>query len=403
MIYYAMCLRVVEFRDSEIMDNLIELLILSILSAYYIYGSLQIFTALNIKRAAARQYFPDKDHFVSIIIPVYGTTSTTRRDLNSVCIQDHGNYEVIFVAEKTSDPAFKIARGMANRYPHVRIVLSGSHDPRKNIAKCHNLVYAVKHAKGEVLLFGDSDGTYSRDWIRKMTYPLGEEVQGRRIHATTSPFFIEPETPGGKIVSLPVSFVAFTTSFTRESQRFSSWASGGSMAIERELFERLKISKIWDHSFNDDLVLARALMDNGYNIYNQHTNINHTHEAISGFRQIMNKLIRWVVTVSTFGHGNLKRETPLLIIKNLQWQVSLVIGMLLYLLGFSFTFVLLIIIAGYLYSVLFRWGIGIIVEEKGMGPYYPFNPIMGLAMLFFYVLVKTFYRGFSWEGKRYTL
>jgi cellulose synthase/poly-beta-1,6-N-acetylglucosamine synthase-like glycosyltransferase len=385
------------------MRYVVELLILSILSVYFIIGSLQIFTAMRIKRAAAKEHFSEKDLFVSIIIPIKGTTSTTLKDLNSVCVQDHPNYEVIFVAEKTADPAYRIAKGLSEEYPHVRIVLSGPHDPKMNIAKCHNLVFAVKHAKGDVFLFGDSDGTYSRDWTRKMTDPLGEMVLGRKIHATTSPFFIEPESPGGKIVSLPVSFVSFTTSFTRESQRFSSWASGGSIAIKRNLFDKLKISKIWDRSFNDDLVLANTLLDNGYNIYNQHTNLNHTHEAISGFRQIMNKLIRWVVTVSTFGHGNLKKETRLLVAKNLQWQVSLVLGILLYILGFSFFLVLLILSTGYIYSVLFRWVVGIIAEEQGMGPYYIFNPIMGIAMIFFYLFVKTFYRGFAWEGKRYTI
>ncbi len=398
-----MCLGVVEFRDFEIMEHLIELLILSIISAYYVYGSLQIFTALKIKRAAAGQHFPQKDHFVSIIIPVYGTTGTTRRDLNSVCIQDHPNYEVIFVAEKVSDPAYKIAKALADKYFHVRILLSGVHDPNKNIAKCHNLVFAVKYAMGEILLFGDSDGNYPRDWIRKMTYPLDEVVLGKRIHAVTSPFFIESENTGGRLVSLPVSFVSFTTSFTRDSQRFSSWASGGSIAIERDLFEELGISDIWSRSFNDDLVLANTLRDGGNNIYLQHNNLNHPNEAFTGFRQTMDKLIRWVVTVSTYGHRELKDETPIIVTRNLQWQISLVLSILLFLLGFPEIFVFLIFACGFIYSILFRMSVGIIAEERGIGIYYILNPIMAIIMIFFYLYVKTFYRGFAWEGKRYSL
>jgi cellulose synthase/poly-beta-1,6-N-acetylglucosamine synthase-like glycosyltransferase len=385
------------------MNHLLELLIISILSVYYIYGSIQIFTALKIKRAAARQYFPQKDHFVSIIIPVYGTTSTTRIDLNSVCIKDHPNYEVIFVAEKTSDPAHGIAKALADKYSHARILLSGLHDPEKNIAKCHNLVFAVTYARGEVLLFGDSDGNYPKDWIRKMTYPIDEVALGRKIHAVTSPFFIESQNPGGRLVALPVSFVSFTSSFTRESQRFSSWASGGSIAIRKDLFEKLRISEIWGHSFNDDLVLANILRDNGYNIYNQHNNINHPNEAFTGFRQIMDKLIRWVVTVSTFGHWELKDETPLLVTRNLQWQVSLVLSILLFLVDFPGIFVILIFISGFIYSILFRIAAGIIAEERGIGIYYLLNPIMAIAMIFFYLYVKTFYRGFAWEGKRYKI
>jgi hypothetical protein len=47
--------------------------------------------------------------------------------------------------------------------------------------------------------------------------------------------------------------------------------------------------------------------------------------------------------------------------------------------------------------------VGVIAEEKGIGIYYLLNPVMAIAMIFFYLYVKTFYRGFAWEGKSYSL
>jgi hypothetical protein len=44
-----------------------------------------------------------------------------------------------------------------------------------------------------------------------------------------------------------------------------------------------------------------------------------------------------------------------------------------------------------------------IIFEKKMGPYYLLAPAMGLVLIFFYLFVKTFYRGFSWEGEKYSV
>ena len=385
------------------MNNIVEGIVLLILAGYFLIGALQLVTAARIKRTAGAISFPKKDFFVSVIIPVKGVSKKTKENLKSVCIQDYPRYEVIVVAEREEHGAYKAALALKRRYPHVKALISGLHDPKKSIAKCHNLIYAEKNAKGEVLLFGDSDVTYSKNWIRKMTEPLGEVVMGRKIDAATAPFFIEPEGFWGKLIALSISFVTFTTAFTQEGQRFPPYASGASISLSRNLFHRLEISKIWGSSANDDLVLANTLIDHGYTIYNQHGHLNHPNEVFFGFNQIMNKLIRWVVTISNFGHRRLKEQNPYLIAKNLQFQVSLVLGVLLYILGFSAVFALIIIGSGYLYSVLNRWAVGMIIEEKGMGHYYLLAPAMGLILIFFYLFVKTFYRSFSWEGERYSV
>jgi hypothetical protein len=81
----------------------------------------------------------------------------------------------------------------------------------------------------------------------------------------------------------------------------------------------------------------------------------------------------------------------------------LILVVILFLAGFSGIFVLMVFAAGYLYSVLYRWAVGIIVDEKGMAPYYTLAPVMGIALIFFYLLVRVFYRRFSWEGESYTV
>jgi ceramide glucosyltransferase len=381
----------------------LEILILMFLSIYFFVGFSQILLAQRIKREAKLLKFKQKDVFVSIIIPIRERTQTTYRNLESVCRQQYPDYEVIFVSESAHHPAYEVAKDLEKRNPKTKVLLSGQHNPKKNIAKCHNQIYGEKHSKGEILLFGDSDVNYPEDWILNMTAPLGEIVEGKRIDATTSPFFIEPESSFGKFIANSISSVTFTTSLTKEEFKFPPYASGASIAIKKDLFRKLGIARIWENSYNDDLVFAKAVLDSGHHIYNQLAHLNHPNEAFSNIKQSKDKLIRWVVTISTFGHRNLKVYVPFLLFKNLQFQVALVLGILVYLWGFSWTLGLGIIAAGYVYSVMYRWKVGHIIEEKGMTFYYLLAPVSTTGMMLFYLYVRLFYRTFYWGGKRYAV
>ena len=385
------------------MNPEIEVLILVILGIYFILGFSQLFTARNLKRGAYFHTFPGKNILVSVIIPIREVTPTTREDLESVCRQDYNHYEVIFVAELKEHPAYNLAKEMETRYPHVQVHLAGPHNSQKTIAKCHNLIYGVKQSKGDVLLFGDSDVSYSRDWIEKMTSPLGEEVEGKMIDAVTAPFFMEPEGPLGTFIALSVSFVTFTTSLTSRVFRFPPYISGASMAISKKTFDSLGMEKIWGNTFNDDLVLANTLLDSGHIIYNQFANLNHPNEAFPDFPRAKEKIIRWIITVSKFGHKKFRKMMPLLAARNLQFQVSLALSIILFLLGFSWLFALTVFTAGYTYSAIYRFLVGKIIEEKSLGFYYLITPYSTTSMMLVYLYVRNFHRTFPWGSGTYTV
>ncbi|UCE36027.1 MAG: glycosyltransferase [Thermoplasmata archaeon] len=382
---------------------LFEALILIALSIYFFVGSRQILVAFRVKRKANLRKFLKKDISISVIIPIRERDKTTYKNLKSVCRQKYPDFEVIFVAEKKTHSAFRIARELTRRYPNVKVVLSGEHDPKKNIAKCHNLIYGAAYAKGAVLLFGDSDVNYSEDWIFKMTSPLGEIVNGKQIDAVTSPFFIEPEGFSGKFIAQSVSLVTFTANFTLKEQMFPPFASGASIAISRNLFDELEIAKIWGTAFNDDLILADAVVDSGYYIYSQLANLNHPNEAFSSFSQTKDKMVRWVITISSFGHNKLRSQVPAMVAKNLQFQVALILGIIIYLFGFFWILALGILAAGYVYCVVYRYMVGQIIEERGMSFYYVLAPISITTMMIFYLVVRMFFRTFFWEGDAYTV
>jgi cellulose synthase/poly-beta-1,6-N-acetylglucosamine synthase-like glycosyltransferase len=385
------------------MNPEIETLILVILGIYFALGFSQLITARNLRREACLRKFSRKEVSVSVIIPVREVTPTTREDIESVCIQDYRNYEVIFVAELKEHPAYNPAREMELRYPHVQVHVAGPHNSQENIAKCHNLLLGVKKSSGDVLLFGDSDVTYSPDWISKMTAPLGETIEGRNIDAVTSPFFIDTLGPLGKFIALSVTFVTYTTSFASRAFRFPPYISGASMAISKRTFYSIGMDKIWRNTFNDDLVLANTLQDWGHVIYNQYSNLNHTNEAFPDFTRAKEKMVRWIITVSRFGHKKFRQMMPLLVVKNLQFQVSLVLSIILLLLGFSWLLALGVFASGYAYSVIYRYLIGRFIGEKSLGLYYLITPLSTTSMMLVYYYVRTFHKTFPWGSGTYTV
>ncbi len=173
--------------------------------------------------------------------------------------------------------------------------------------------------------------------------------------------------------------------------------------MTKELFKNLGIAEIWGNAFNDDLVFADEVIGHGHHIYNQIAHLNHPNEVFLGLEQTREKMIRWVVTISKFGHKKLRAEVPLMLVRNLQFQVLLILGISLYLLGFSGLLALGTVVAGYIYLVIYRWLMGQIIEEKNLGLYYLLAPISITMTMLFFLSVRIFYRSFSWEGKAYVV
>jgi hypothetical protein len=144
-------------------------------------------------------------------------------------------------------------------------------------------------------------------------------------------------------------------------------------------------------------------MDSGHVIYNQHANLNHPNEAFPDFPRAREKIIRWIITVSKFGHKSFRKMMPLLVVRNFQFQASLLLSIGLFLLGFPWLFVLTVFGAGYTYSVVYRFLIAEIIEEKNLGLYYLITPLSTTSMMLVYLYIKAFHTTFPWGSGTYTV
>jgi ceramide glucosyltransferase len=104
----------------------------------------------------------------------------------------------------------------------------------------------------EVLVFTDSDGRPSRNWLHHMVAPLGDV----RIGATTTLRWLIPNR-GNLPTALLAAWNAPMVTMLSETGRNFCW--GGGTAIRRSTFEQSGVLDEWKNSVSDDYSLTRAL------------------------------------------------------------------------------------------------------------------------------------------------
>lgn len=123
----------------------------------------------------------------SIIIPVYNVEKYIGKCMETVMGQSFRDYEVIVVDDESPDNSMKIVEEYAERYPEqIRII------HQKNTRQGGARNRGVKNARGEYILFIDSDDYVSRDMLKTVDAHL------RETPCDILSFRYEMVTPEGK-------------------------------------------------------------------------------------------------------------------------------------------------------------------------------------------------------------
>ncbi len=109
---------------------------------------------------------------ISVLKPLKGLDDNLFDNLESLCIQDYPEYEIIFSIQDHNDPAYKVARKIKDKYPDRDISVITE---KCNIGlnpKVNNLIPAYKIAKYEHILISDSNvmvnSNYLKDIVKHM-------------------------------------------------------------------------------------------------------------------------------------------------------------------------------------------------------------------------------------------
>lgn len=108
----------------------------------------------------------------SIIMTAYNIADYIDRAINSVIMQDFNNYELIIVNDGSTDDTYhKIKQAKSKNKEHI-VLINNLHN--KGLGKSRNI--AVKKAKGEYILYLDSDDTiYDSHTLTKIDNLIGNK------------------------------------------------------------------------------------------------------------------------------------------------------------------------------------------------------------------------------------
>jgi ceramide glucosyltransferase len=118
------------------------------------------------RRGARARPLPGFTPSVSILKPLAGLDEALETNLESFYRLDYPGYELIYSFAHRADPAFSVARRVADRHPEIpSVFVVDAREPGGN-AKVNRLAAAVRCARARLLLLSDGNVFVRPDFLR---------------------------------------------------------------------------------------------------------------------------------------------------------------------------------------------------------------------------------------------
>jgi len=202
---------------------------------------------------------------VSIVIPAKNEGEPIRRCLESALAQSYPSFEIVTVNDRSTDNTGAIIDELAAKNPdRLRAVHLTENPPAGWTGKCNALHHAVPQARGEWILFIDSDVTLEPNALRQtMAYCMQRDHQmvSLILHVTDRTLIDSLITP----VAASAMFGLFAIPMSnRDSQPDNAFANGQFILIRRDAYDKVGGHEAVKSAFSEDVALARLVKKAGY-------------------------------------------------------------------------------------------------------------------------------------------
>lgn len=179
----------------------------------------------------------------SVIIPVYNAERTLRRCLDSLVGQRFSDYELLLINDGSTDGSDAICREYANTYSCIRYFAKEN----GGVSSARNL--GLEQAKGEYILFVDSDDYVSQDYFALLSHTLESNAVDLLMFGYRNFGGVSTEWDTGEFYENAEAGVAEQISSAMRQYLFSSlW----SKAFKRQIIKQHNIRFANDLAIGED-------------------------------------------------------------------------------------------------------------------------------------------------------
>jgi cellulose synthase/poly-beta-1,6-N-acetylglucosamine synthase-like glycosyltransferase len=244
----------------------------ALLLTFYFLAAISIYLGLLSLRGGVRfvhylqnelaKELPDYTPFVTVFVPCRGLDPGLKENVLSLFAQNYPAYEIIFVSDSESDPAFAVIEEARRSFkkqsgPVISTTVAGA--ATDSGQKVHNLRRAIRaaHRQSEVFVFADTDARMQKFWLRALVAPLRDDSIG----ATTGYRWFVAAHSGFASHLLSVWNAAIGSALGARVDKNFCW--GGSTALRRRKFTQLNVAERWRGTVSDDFIITRVLHEAG--------------------------------------------------------------------------------------------------------------------------------------------
>jgi ceramide glucosyltransferase len=196
---------------------------------------------------------------LTLLKPVYGLEQGLEERLQSACLQDYPDYQVIFCIQRPDDPALPVVRRLEAEFPDRAEVVVADVRAGPN-GKVNNLLGAMPRVRHDILVISDSDVELRPDYLRTIVGPLVDSAIGGVCtlfkNAGAKSLYEKLE-----LLTINADFIP-SVIFTEES-RAAVFCLGPSVALRRRTLERMGGLEALSDYLAEDFEIGRRVWANG--------------------------------------------------------------------------------------------------------------------------------------------
>jgi cellulose synthase/poly-beta-1,6-N-acetylglucosamine synthase-like glycosyltransferase len=207
-------------------------------------------------RRETSRLLPDFQPFASVIAPGRGLESGLADNLRPLLTQDYPRYEVLFVFDRSDDPAIEVVEQLKTAANvTTRIIIAGP--ATDSGQKVHNLRVATTQIdpESQVLAFVDTDARPGKSWLKQLVAPLAD----KKLGASSGYRWFIPEKGGIASRLRGVWNASIASALGPDMTKNFCW--GGSTAIRRTTFNQLAVNDRWRGTVSDDFTITSVLKE----------------------------------------------------------------------------------------------------------------------------------------------